>query len=225
MFFPLRSPVSWSRGIVGVLGLTVLFGCGDRSSPTGAGAVGDVESSRWNPSAANALATTLRPAGPVRALRSAYETRDLGLFAQLFDPDHFTFVFDPLDVLEDPTVPPSWEWADERAVTERLFADDRVRVIRLDYQVGPAAPVEPTDGVPLDWYKVRVTDVDLLIEVREPGDDESFYFLVQGDQALFFVRRTEGSRLPEWKIVEWRDIRTIGVVEQESWGTIKTYWR
>ena len=174
------------------------------------------------------LNPSVRPANTMRALMRAYNHRDRDLFEQLFDPEDFSFRFDPLDLQENPDLPVSWSWPEEWTATRNMFDSDDVLDIRLDYQLGPVLEVEEDDVVPLDWMKMTVTDVHLELEWQPADGGDPVVFFVDGDRGQFFFKPVEVSGRTTWPIAEWRDIR-VGAAgaatEDRSWGYLKSLFR
>jgi hypothetical protein len=79
--------------------------------------------------------------GVMQELTDAYEARDIDRYTKLFDTDSFMFVFDSLDVLENPNIPPNWEWSEEHRSAENMFEDSLLARIQLDFTV--ETPVSP----------------------------------------------------------------------------------
>ena len=71
-------------------------------------------------------------AGVLTNLVNAYKDRDLDRYKVLFDQDNFMFVFDPVDVQDDPDIPPNWDWPEEENSTRNMFEAELVeRVVIL----------------------------------------------------------------------------------------------
>jgi hypothetical protein len=171
-------------------------------------------------------------AGVMQELVDAYETRGLTRYSALFDADQFRFVFDPIDVAENPDIPTSWDWPDDLVSTRTMFASPLVERIQLAFFAG--APVEATEPderdrpFPEGTMKIVLTDVDLDVDTRDPNGGGNIIFKVTGDRAHFFLypdmdEIVDG--VPVWKIFEWRDEKIGAVPTQESsWGEIKFLW-
>lgn len=168
-------------------------------------------------------------AGVMRELIDAYEAQDIDRYSALFDQANFMFVFDPVDVQEDPDIPPNWDWPEEHNSSRNLFEAELVERIQVDYVPGaPVAVTEPDMGerpFPEGTMKVTVSDVSLDIDTRDPAGGENIVYRVSGDQAIFFVypdsvEIVDG--VPVWKIFEWRDKKVGAFATSEtSWGQIK----
>lgn len=171
-------------------------------------------------------------AGVMQELIDAYQARDIARYAALFHDD-FVFVFDPQDVLDDPDIPPSWDWSEERDATTNMFGAALVERIQVNYAVGTPVLADTLDeGIrpfPEGTMKVIVTSVALAVDTRDPTGGENIIYRVTGDQAIFFLFQDPEEvvdGVPVWKIIEWRD-KKIGptpFVELKSWGGVKSLY-
>lgn len=150
-------------------------------------------------------------AGVLANLVTAYKNEDLDRYKVLFDQEQFMFVFDPVDVQDDPDIPPNWGWAEEENSTRNMFEADLVEKIKLDFVPGLPVDVIESDilerSFPEGTKKVIVTEVALDVDTRDPDGGENIVFRVSGDQAIFFLYQDGEleNGLPVWKIFEWRD--------------------
>lgn len=195
------------------------------------------------PSAAGGFATDTGVYNPpvlslaeqiIGEIEAAYETRDLEAYARLFDEKHFVFVFDPIDVLDDPDIPPSWPWPDEAAAHRNLFESDLVVGIDLDWESVQNLPVAGQEvlGEPLPpgTREIVVSGVYLAVEMMNPDGGENLLFEVEGDRAHFFVARDTGASAlgpsAQWRILRWEDERIDNLaVSERSWGRLKVLFR
>lgn len=154
--------------------------------------------------------------GVMNNLKVSYRNREIERYEELFHPA-FNFVFDPADVQENPDIPPSWDWSEDRSSTRNMFEADLVERIQIDFVVGP--PQDATEADQGQWVfpsgtkRVIVTEVSLNVDTRDPTGGENIIYRVDGDQAIFFlvqdsVETQDG--LPVWKIFEWRDKKIGG---------------
>lgn len=138
-------------------------------------------------------------------LMQAYEERNLEQYLKLF-ADDFTFVFNPLDVIdpENPT-PPQWGLAEEQESTDNMFRNELVDKIELDYQY--TDPVNSDDEY-ADTWKVNVTQVFLRVHTRNP-EGETLIYEVNSGFATFYFKIYEDEPLengnPKWKVWQWED--------------------
>lgn len=157
------------------------------------------------------LRTTI--GGVMNNLLVSYRKRDIDRYLELFHPA-FNFVFDPQDVIDDPDIPPSWDYNEERSSTRNMFEAELVERITIDFVPGPALDAGEADQgnwpLPSGTKKVIVTAVELNVDTRDPLGGENIIYRVNGDQAIFFLVQdsTETQEgLPVWKIFEWRDVK------------------
>lgn len=173
-------------------------------------------------------------AGVMQELIAAYEARDLARYEALFDQEHFLFVFDPYDVSNpDTQIPPNWDWVGERTAHLNMFQDQFVQRIEVDFVVGTPEPAAKQDvgerAFPEGTMKVILSEVNLNIEVSDPGGSESLHYIVEDGQATFFLYPDHDEVIddvPAWKIFEWRDRFNHPTPTQDaSWGQVKALYR
>lgn len=174
--------------------------------------------------------------GVMLELVNAYAARDIDRYTKLFDTADFMFVFDSLDVLENPDIPPNWDWQRERRSAENMFEDDSL-LERIQVDFIPQTPVSVTKNdvgerpFPEETMKVVLSEVALNIDMRDPAGGENIVYRIQGDEATFFLypdRSELVDDVPVWKIFEWRDKRPNDrglAVELKSWGGLKWLFR
>jgi hypothetical protein len=174
------------------------------------------------------------PRGVVRALTGFYRSREIWWYSVLFDREEFLFVFDERDVQENPDIPVSWRWPEERAAHSNMFDRDLVKRVQLDFALGtPVSAGEADIGgrpFPEGTMKVPVSDVRLVVEIRDPAEGHPLVHALTGGRAEFFVYRDRTETwggVPVWKIFEWRDGRAGAReahsrdAEMKSWGSVK----
>lgn len=173
-------------------------------------------------------------AGVMQELIDAYEARDIARYSALFLHSQFVFLFDPVDVQENPDIPPSWDWSEESSSARNLFEADLVERIELRFLMSDPVLADSLDEVffpfPEGTMKVLVTDVKLAVDTRDPTGGENIVYRVDGDQAIFFLCQDPEEivdGVPVWKIIEWRDKRIgpVPFVELKSWGGLKSLFQ
>lgn len=149
-------------------------------------------------------------AGLMKLVELSYEGRDIDRFRDLFDPSEYRFEFAQVDRDRDPTIPTEWDYHNEMQSTERLFDDDTVDRVVLNFNRAEPVPARAEDqlpGGPAGVLKVVLTSVHLEVHtVNELG--EPLELLVDGDGAEFFVRSFPNQSSPggvEWRVIRWRD--------------------
>lgn len=172
--------------------------------------------------------------GVMQALIDAIEGREMERYASLFHSKEFRFVFDRGDVIGNRELPPYWEWTEETAAIGALFRSPYIDRVSLDFVIESSVPATPDDedrrAFPEGTIKVTVTDVDLVIEMRDPDGGEDIRFITDRDAGEYFLA-PDSTEIVDgvavWKILEWRDknVRVLSqMVIDASWGTIKEYF-
>jgi hypothetical protein len=169
------------------------------------------------------------PENTLRKLDLAYERMDAEAYLDCLGED-LVFYLNPEDIVEDPTLPPSWGKTDEALIHGRMFGEGTdVERVRLTMTNVAVAHDEGHPDDPLDDVWTHVEDVDL--RVRLPSDLTlhaaapcEFIFEVDPDET------GHGGQLL-WDITIWYDLPDVDArsgepfVEDASWGTIKYLYR
>lgn len=173
-------------------------------------------------------------AGAMQELIDAYEARDIDRYSALFDQDSFVFVFDPIEVNDPYTdLPSNWNWIEEQSANRNMFQAPTVERIQLTFILGtpePATEQDAEEPFPQGTMKVQVSEVNLLVDTRDPAGGENLRYIADGDHAIFFLYPDQNEivdGVPIWKIFEWHDL-TIGAPAptiENSWGGIKYIFR
>lgn len=134
-----------------------------------------------------------------------YNTRDGEAYAAMFDPWVFSYRFSPLD--KGWGAPDAWDYANEVEVTQRLFADPSVKLLRLRLENETVEPASKSDQLPIDPNGIwSVTArVDLCVR-RQFQPDLITTQSIRGHRHQFFFRRGSEDEGRAWRIVFWRDL-------------------
>jgi hypothetical protein len=162
-------------------------------------------------------------------LQRACNERSVDHYADLFDPNNFTFVFDPDDVAGG-EVPATWHYPQELGAATHMFTGDG------GTQSNPILSIQVTlPGIEeATWTDVqdsrfpgetlRQTTVTYTFFIDTEADIQ---FITQGaPKAVLTVRKVDG----KWKLVQWEDLastalrRSPGGDQGHSWGKIKALY-
>jgi len=161
-------------------------------------------------------------------LQRACNERSVAHYADLFDPDNFTFFFEPGDV--GAQVPPYWRYPQELGAVTNMFTGDggtkanpilSIQVTLLETEEAAWMDVQDSrfPGETLRRATVRYTFfIDTEADIQ---------FIPQGaPRARLTVRRING----KWKLVEWEDLASTAQVQgsggtrESSWGKVKALY-
>ncbi len=172
------------------------------------------------------------PAGTIQQLFTAYETRQIGLFMDLFSPlkdfrfyvspsfqadyakEHGDALLETIDsmfsyVREVKGISQMYYWTydDEIEIHENLFAD----AIDISLQVNP----QPIDTNAINYFKapdgtqyaeVIVRDGEFLVRVNTGDQTVADYYVDIGEQVFYLEKDPQNPSL--WVIAKWFDLGT-----------------
>jgi hypothetical protein len=147
------------------------------------------------------------PTNVLKNLVEAYIDRDLVHADSVFEADAFTFEFAPAAREDDPTVPATWGYEDERLAMEHLFADRALSIVVMRSALHAPVAATGADSLPLSpagLWKVRADSVHIDIRtVSQVG--EPLEYVVASDRAEFYFREHPEApardSLPSWRLV------------------------
>lgn len=147
--------------------------------------------------------------------------------------EDFIFVLDPLAVDENPDLPSSWGANVDVDAVSNMFRGDDAIAISLQFEPTPAVAPDAEDGAfPEGTLKVKLTNVDLSVTVRDPSGGDPITFAIEDDEAILFLaphptRQHAGQ--PVWQLIRWQDVRIPDPTPypdiEFSWGQIKALFR
>jgi hypothetical protein len=161
-------------------------------------------------------------------LQRACNQRDVAHYADLFDPNNFTFFFDPGDV--GAQVPPKWHYPEELGAATNMFAGNGGTegnpILSIQFTVPGIDEATWTDvqdsRFPGETLRRTTVHYDFFIDT-----EADIQFITAGaSQARLTVRNIGG----KWKLVDWEDLasttslQSSGGSESYSWGRIKALY-
>ena len=162
-----------------------------------------------------------------------YNLRNFSRYDQLLDTD-FTFYFDEADVGGE--IPAQWGRVEDLDVTSRLFDTNQSdpsypRCKHIEMDIATSKDMTWVEYIPAAfpeevWYQ---TDAFYDFQFELEPDITLVPFL--GSTARFVVRNVGTENVPEWRLVELRDLGPSSMVRRTSgpdvmtWGGVKALYQ
>ena len=218
----MRRVVPWRVIAVAIVAVLVLplSGCWNPFAPPSGDTHDPVdEGFRERTSAANVI----------HNLIYAHETMDAEHYLDCL-AEEFLFVLYPPDVLDDPTLPPDWDKAEEVNIAEGMFGEDTdIDYITLTLtKHGDVIEIPgPTPSDPVSFQYEHDTDLRVYIDDNQLWANAGARFLFSVDP-----NETASNGADLWEIVTWHDIvfsgrspHDPGDGEEISFGRLKARYR
>lgn len=164
------------------------------------------------------------PENVLRKLKLAYERMDAEAYLDCL-AENFIFFLNPDDVEGDPEhpLPESWDKAEEETIHGNMFGQGtdvwaiHLTLFQVENSHDPGDPEDPSDDVwtYLEGYDLRVMFANLTLLADSQGD---FVLKVDPDDVGH-------GGIALWEIASWSDLASDALVEDSSWGRIKSMYR